>query len=430
MFRLTWPKSIIASILICGAVVFGFWQYALYQWNAAKTDLAEDRVPSARSRLAFCTRVWPKSTDVHLLAARADRRIGDLPSAESHLNRCLELQGGSTEAIQLEFLLMRVQSGEVDTLAQPLFESVQQGNPEYAAILETIALTYIKRLRYRPAAVCLSIWAERQPDLPKIYHWRGWVFERMNNSKAAMADYQKVIELNPDHFAARLRLAEMLLEDKQAPEATPHLERLYQKHPNDPHVLARLGACRFLEGRVAEARKFMEAAVVHLPDDPVLLCGLANLEMQENHPKEAERYLRTVLASDPSDTEALFILSSVLQAQERTDEAAVVLAEYEKKRQTVDRINDLLKDVADSPKATASDYAEIGELFLSIGREKHGVYWLEHALTLNPNHPGANRALAVHNERKTQEGGSGSNRVKSTPSPTSPFPPSVGTLGK
>ena len=177
------------------------------------------------------------------------------------------------------------------------------------------------------------------------------MLERLDNHKAATADYHRALELDPDLLPVRLRVAEMLLEDKQAPEALPHLERLYRQAPDHPQVQARLGMCRFLQGRAEEARRLMEAAVVHLPDDPALLVDLAKLDLQEGRAAEAERRLRTVLAADPSDTEALYVLASALQFQGRTEEAAAALADYEQKRVLVERTNELLKDVADSPTA-------------------------------------------------------------------------------
>lgn len=391
-------RAVAAGVLVVGLAVGVLWRLAVGQWAAAQLALAQDRPDVAGRHLDWCLRVWPWSQETHLAAARAARRAGDARAAEEHLNRCLRLNGGATEAVQLEFLLIRVQSGEVDDLAPALFELVRADHPDTPVILETIATAYIRRLRYRPASTCLTLWMDRQPDRVKPYHLRGWVLERMNNSKAAMADYQKVLDLDPDHYAARLRVAEMLLEDKQAPEATPHLERLYQRHPADPIVLGRLGMCRQLEGRSAEARALMEAAAPHLAQDAALLVALANLDLQEDKPKAAEKRLRAVLKADPSDTEALFVLSSVLQAQERGDEAAAALREYEDKRKAVDRINDMLKDVADSPTATAADYVEIGELFLSIGKTKFGVYWLEHALDVDAYNQAAHRALARHYE--------------------------------
>jgi tetratricopeptide (TPR) repeat protein len=389
------------AVVVVALGVFAFWQYVWYQWNMAHADLDQDRPAEARERLAVCLWVWPKNPEVQLFAARAARQSGDLTAAEAHLNACLRLEGKSLERVQLEFLLVRVQSGEVDQLANGLFEAVEAGHPEGPEIVKTVARAYIQRLRYKPASACLTLWTTIEPNNPRPYHWRGWVLERMNNSQAAMSDYLKALELAPDLFEVRLRVVEMLIEDKKAPDAIPHLDLLYKRSPDNPQVQARLGMCRFLEGRTEEARKLMEAAVVHLPTDPALLVSLANLDLQEDRAADAERRLRAVLATDPSDTEALFVLTSVLQALNRPDEATKTLAEFETKRATVDRINDLLVD-ADKT-GTPADFVEIGTSFLSIGRNRFGVYWLERAIEKDPYNQAAHRALTAHYERQGKD---------------------------
>jgi predicted Zn-dependent protease len=87
--------ALVALVVAAGAGI-GVWQYALYQWRAAELAVKEDRPAEAQDRLKFCLRVWPRSPDVHLLAARAARLAGDLSDAETHLNRCIELQGVAT----------------------------------------------------------------------------------------------------------------------------------------------------------------------------------------------------------------------------------------------------------------------------------------------------------------------------------------------
>src|SRR5207248_11285658 len=105
--------------------------YAIRQWRAAQTALDEERPFEARDCLKFCLLVWPRSLEVNLLAARIARLTEkDLNVAESYLNRCLKLQNGATEAVQLEFLLLRVQGGEVDELAPILIDIVDKGHPE------------------------------------------------------------------------------------------------------------------------------------------------------------------------------------------------------------------------------------------------------------------------------------------------------------
>lgn len=417
-----WTAVLVTLLLVAFGVV-AFDQYARLQWRRAVAAVAEERTTDAEPLLAFCLRVWPSSQDVHRLIARNARRMGDLKLAETHLNRCLELHGGATDDVQREFLLLRVQTGEVDELAPILFELVEQQHPDFREILNTIARTYILRLRYKPAYACLSKWIEIEQTNAKPYYWRGWVLERLNNQKGATTDYEQALAIDPDMVPARLRIAEMLLEDKQAPDALPHLEYLTRQVPNDPQVKARMGICLFLQGRSEESRRLMESAVQYLPNDPALLVTLANLELQDGRAAEAERHLQAVLKTDRSDTEALFVLVSALQLLGRTEESAAVLAEYNQKRAIVETINELLKDKADSASGTAEDYATIGRLFLQINRDKLGVYWLEKALERNSDCQSAHLTLADHYTKKGDAKAAARHRQLLRPGSDATIPP-------
>jgi tetratricopeptide (TPR) repeat protein len=372
--------------------------YVRHQWQAGRDALAGDRPAEARARLdrylAFC----PWDEEAHLLAARAARLTGDGATAEAHLNRCLKLHGGATEPVQLEFLLLRVQAGEVDDVAPALIDAVEKGHPESPLILETLGRAYMHRLRYRAAHACLSRWVELCPDVAKAYRWRGWVLERLNQPRPAAEDYNRALELEPDLIPVRLRLAEMLLEDSRAPEALPHLERLYRQAPDRPEVLARLGMCRYDQGQTDEARRLLEVAAVSLPDDPSLLIYLAKIDVDEGRGAAAEQRLRKALRADPSDTEARYRLVLALELQGRADEAAAAREEYKRYKGWVDRANKLLREVPDTPTAGAAEYTEIGELLLRVGRDRLGVYWLEQALIRDPGYQPARRALAEYHE--------------------------------
>src|SRR5262249_161205 len=160
------------------------------------------------------------------------------------------------------------------------------------------------------------------------YSWRAWVLERMNNPRKAMEDYQRALERDPDLFQARLRVAEMLLEDNDPLGALPHLERLRKQDPDSGAGTARRGQgpLRPGDGRVGrgkreEARRLLEAAYEEMPDDAPLLIHLAKLDLQDR-PARAERWLRRVLELDPTETDARFSLATALRLQGRLEEAA------------------------------------------------------------------------------------------------------------
>jgi predicted Zn-dependent protease len=402
------PRTVLAGValLLLFAGAAGGYAYALGEWRAAERAVKEGRPAEARERLALCLKVWPRSAAVRLLAARAARLRGDMTEAEAHLNACKRLQGGeASEAVQLEFLLMRAMTGEVDDpkVNGPLFGLVEAGHPDAAAILDTVALAFMRDLNYGKAVACLNLWIEREPGNARPYHLRGWVLERMNNHKASLADYHKALQLDPDLFPVRLRIAEVLLEDKLPQEALPHLQRLAKQRPDSPQVAARMGQYRFLQGDLKEARRLLEAAREKMPDDGPVLLHLARIDLLEGRAKQAEAHLRHMTRVAPGDTDGWFSLAAALQAQRRTGEAAKVLEHHRKLKAALDQANKLLIDDARHPTNDPAPAAKIGAVLLELGHDRLGLHWLNEALRRDPSYADAHRALAEHHEKKGNE---------------------------
>jgi tetratricopeptide (TPR) repeat protein len=391
----------LAFLVLLVVPALGLYARALYQWHAAQADLQADRPAEAQRRLRLPLLVWFRSVPVHVLAARAARSSGDVATAETLLNRCLHLHRPATEDVQLEFLLLRVQTGEVEEVVDVLLRLVDAGHPEATLILETLARAYMHRLHHQRAYACLTRWIEEAPDAAKPYAWRAWVLERMNTSRKAMEDYRQALSRDPELFHARLRVAEMLLEDNDPLAALPHLERLRKADPDSPQVKARLGQCRLAQGKHDEARRLLEEARPEMPDDTPLLIHLAKLDLP-NRPARAERLLRRVLELDPTETDARFTLATALRLQGRLDESAAELARHKEYKALMTRINQLLQDEGRS-KGTSRDPApptEIGELLLRIGRDRLALYWLDQALERQPRYAPAHRLLAEYYEKK------------------------------
>jgi tetratricopeptide (TPR) repeat protein len=401
-----WTTLLVLVFLLLAGTAIGLYCLARHQWDEAQAALKVDP-KEVRGKLDVCFLICPlglpgspSCADVHLLAARAARLRADFDEAAAHLKECTRLNGGATVATQLEYLLMRAQTGEEDQVAEDLFALVEKKHPEAVAIMETLAAAYMRHLRYGPAYACLTRWIKEAPGSAKPYHWRGWVLERMDNHKEAMLDYEQALKLDPELAPARLRVAEMLLEEKQPADAIPHLERLRRQFPDKPELLARLGQCRYLQGRAPEARQLLQTAVKKLPDNPSVLLHLAKLDLQDGSPARAERWLRHALKVDPADTEAQFTLISCLQLQGRGSEAVTARAKYEKDKALLERANKLLTSEAKHPTKDPAAPFEIGSVLLKVGQERLGLYWLRQALARDANHQATHLALAEYYERK------------------------------
>ncbi len=392
---------VLAAFLLVGAVV-GLYACVWRQWEAARAALKEGRPKEARSDLDLCLSLWPDSVRVHLLAARAARLSGDFPAAESHLNRCLKL-GDDKADVQLEFLLMRAQTGEEDVVAEDLLRYVDNKHPETSVIMETLAGAYMDKLRFAPALAALNRWLEAEPNSTRALEWRGWVMERLNQQDQAVEDYERALTLDPNLLSPHLRLADMALAKSDPTTALPHLERLDRRYRDRPDVKALLGRCRFQQGQTEEARRLMEAAVKDLPKDPQLLVALGRLDVQEGRAAEAEQYLRRALQEDPTDAEARYTLIAALRYQGREEEAASAQQQYEKDAALLRQAEKQLSDETVHPSNDPNALYDIGELFLRGGQGRVGEYWLNRALEIDPRHKPSLKALAEYYDGKGEK---------------------------
>lgn len=391
---------LLLTIVLAGGTGAGLYLFGLHEWHAALKSLEKEQAVEAQQHLKWCLQMWPWSTPVHLKAARAARLKGDFQEAESHLKQCLKLQKGSTAETELEFLLLRVQEGEVDAVAPVLWQCVEQHHSESPLILETLAQAYIHDLRFGPALSCLNHCLEIAPDRALARYWHGWIYEYLGDRNEALQDYQQAIQLDPDYIPARRRLADLCLQLVRVEEALPHLEYLQQHFPDRADVQANLGHCRYLQGDLAEARRLLESAVEQLPNDLTVLILLGRLENQEGHFRQAEHWLRRALAVDATDPEAYHLLVRSLQGQNRPEDAEVEEEHRIQALTRVKRIHQLLREAAQQPLSNPDSMCEIGQLFLDGKEDRLALYWLHQALEVDSSHVPTHRALAQYYEKK------------------------------
>jgi tetratricopeptide (TPR) repeat protein len=391
------PKSKVSWKLFLGAFIAilimwsgGFWSAKIIGMSSLeKRSLAEAKVA-----FGWANFLWPWSPSVELAQAKTCRLSRNFVEAETHLNRCLKLWNGANEDVQIEFLLIRTATGEVDESSWHLMSYVDQNHPRSYEIMEAITAAYLQRLKYGPAYAMLNRMQILAPEKALPYYWRGWVLERMDNPAEAKVNYLQALEVDPSLVQVRLRVGEILLEDNRPDESVPYLEGLYAEFPSRPDIQARLGQLRFLQGRWTEARQLLESALPEMENDSPLLLHLARLDLQEDRPAEAETLLNRILKNEPTDTEAQFSLASALQNLGRLDEAKAALKLYQQKKQSLQIANDMLKDEAQHPSRKPQTAYEIGKVLIEIGRKQLGVYWLEQALDRDPNHGPTHALLA------------------------------------
>jgi tetratricopeptide (TPR) repeat protein len=373
--------------------------WAAWQEHRARTALAEERFDEAQDHIRRALWLRPERVSTNLLAARIARLRGASAEAEQYLDRCGR-RNELTEQVQLEWLFLRCQRGEVDELAPGLLALVDRGHAESVAILEALAGVYMRQARYLEALRCLDRWVEHDPNSVRARDWRGWVSNQLDHRGQAISDYERALELQPGRSEVRLRLAQILVDSSRQAEAVPHLERLRQEQPDNPEVLVALARCRLVQSRPDEARTLLDSVLATHPDDFDALLQRGKMDLQDRKFADAERWLRKALKRTPQNAEARYSLYLSLQGQPgRQAEAREELARSRQDRQTRDRLTRLLRTELSARPNDPDLAAEAGKLLLQLGEDERGLFWLHRALALDPRHAASHRALLAYYER-------------------------------
>lgn len=176
----------------------------------------------------------------------------------------------------------------------------------------------------------LTLWNDvisRYQTIPYAYNNRGRFFLNEGKNDLALADFNKALELKPDHFRAynnrgilfmnTNRNEEALADFNKAIELMPESEGLYMNRGN---VLKNLN-------RNEEAKKDLDKAIEMKPDFAEAWYSRGNLYTGEGKSNEAISDFSKAIELNKNYVEAILNRANVLRDKNRYDEA---LKDYEK----------------------------------------------------------------------------------------------------
>ena len=254
------------------------------------------------------------------------------------------------------------------------------------------------------------------PD--KFLTWRdsGTLNYRLGRMAAAISDFQKALDLNPDPPGLSLDLALAFDQTGDLESAGPHFKRFLNHFPEDPKANFLLGLNLIIREQFEEGLTYLEKARTLGVADPILNENLAYGLLQLNRFDEAEVLL--LQADDSAAT--LFNLGSISEQ----DESLVIAELYFRRAALRDpdnpkiwtRLGDLFSGANRSLEARsvyqkalelgANDFATL--LGLGIAQANSGPpqtarITLEQALTAKPDSARASFFLGIVHERLGEE---------------------------
>jgi len=138
-------------------------------------------------------------------------------------------------------------------------------------------------------------------------------FHREGNTKEALATVKKLVDLDPENIATRIKLAELYSKEGLVDDAATEFQI----------------ACEQLrrQGRQDDFLKVAERLLWHKPANQPLNRELAGLYLRRNDPRRALQKLQACFKADPRDVETLGLLAQAFQALEQKAKTVSVLKE-------------------------------------------------------------------------------------------------------
>jgi tetratricopeptide (TPR) repeat protein len=409
-------------ILLVVLAAAGPYLWGWYHWSAAQSALARYQATKAQRHLQFCQWLWPNSLAVHLLAARADRRAGDLEAARTHLQKCQRLEPTPSEEVVLEWAMLHVAGGDLPKYEEYLQARVQTDPALAPLIWEALAVGYPRVCRIRDAMTCLEQWLTAEPDNVQALFLRGSLYRQLQVAQKYVPDLRRVVELDPERDDAREYLAGGLLEIGRFDEALGHLEHLLRRRPRDPELLVRLARCHNGLGHMKEARQLLDEVLAEHPDYGAALRAYGQITQQVGQLEEAERWFRRAGRVLPHDYAVEYGLYRVLEDEGKTAAAKEQLARTQELKDRLERLAEISQRKLSERPYDPALYYELGMLLISLGQEERGVGCLQTALRQDPNYQPAHAALADYYEKTKDEERAAYHReqVQSLPPPKPP----------
>jgi tetratricopeptide (TPR) repeat protein len=352
----------------------------------------------AQQHLDWCRWAWPGDPHTWLVSARVARRAGERKQSQEWLDRA-EQAGAREREVRLERLLDYGQWEFSPDVEERLREQLKTNRSDYPLIAEVLTGEFMRLYRLPEAREVLDRWVELDPEDTEPFVRRGWVAEHQLDFDAALADYGRVVAMDPQRLPIRMQIAEILFKLRKPAEAIPELKIVQQQQPEDPAVAVSLSRCYRELGEYDEALAALKSLPEAQRETAKVKAELGQIALVQEEFAQAETLLRAALADMPREREALYGLQQSLSRLGKTAEADEVQAILKQVDADGRRMGEVITGLTRNPDDADLRY-EGACIFLRNGVKEDGLRWLEMTLAANPRHLEAHQRLAEHYEQE------------------------------
>lgn len=387
--------AVTVTLSVAGLAAYQCWPRI--QLRAARTQLDASRFALAQAVAQAVLSRDPRCAEAHLLLARALRKQQQPGQSLPHVFQAARL-GAAPDAFRPEYALCLAALGQRRE-AQPILQETFQAGTTDPDVPQALSEWAMENFYLDKAVAYLDAWVQLTPRDVRPLLLRAEACKRLfpypEGAKRAIADYQGVLAIDPNHYEARLELGKELREKGKVEEAGAEFRICHARYPDDVEAAYQLASCYAETGEFDEAEQLLHWVLEKEPEHAGAVVALSKLELSLalDRPDDAIERLSDLVQRQPYHDKARYILSLALQRVGRSEEAAKHRDEWQRLKSAVDEMTRLIEQIRQSPEDAELRY-KAGMLLTAQGLESEGARWLATVLQINPNHGPARRALA------------------------------------
>lgn len=287
-------------------------------YNLALIDFRDRKFDDARDRLARVLKAAPNYQPGILLAGSVEYALGNMQTAEAHLNKALAANPRNLYALRL-LASAQLRQGRVDDASRTLGGIAETyEDPGLQVVLGEIAMA---RRDYAKASRHYEIAARLRPEDTAVR--TGMSMARLaRGDERAIDDLKTVAEqMGP---ASQLDVIVILnqLKQKKFDDALASIAALEKKQPNSPLPWNYRAAAYIGKNDLAKARSSLVQALKIDPAFFPAAANLAQLDLKEGRPLDARKRFEDILKIDRNHLQAMLAMAD-LSLRDKNEKAYV-----------------------------------------------------------------------------------------------------------
>jgi tetratricopeptide (TPR) repeat protein/peroxiredoxin len=233
--------------------------------------------------------------------------------------------------------------------AQTFFQRALKDDPQSAEALYGLGSAYLQLQKPTEARQCfervLQLHTTYPGTLPNAWNNLGILSAREGNVDVAVRQFQRALQIDPEHSIALQNLGSAYREKKDWPAAKQALERSLELNPDDAEANYSLGMVYAQQNDALNAYVYLQKALAARPVYPEALNNLGILYLHERQPEKAIQSFEKCIRMAPDYDQSYLNLARVYAIQGEREKARATVQQLLERHPGHSQATELLKQV-------------------------------------------------------------------------------------